>query len=429
MAYASNVNVLPGDILAVYSGSSSMPQRNNPMVYQLGGENSPIGRALTANGSALTAAAYPIFSPDGKWLVFINNANIQIINLDTGNIATLAASVTASTGTFSSDSSTVVFNTNTSPFIIAVDVATASLKGTISGTYTFVNGTLRGVAYGAHIYLYTTGFNTSGGANMIYQYDPATNSITTWWTMPRAYSIGSVAVSDTADDFMLVCEGVTSNLSRVYAIRPSNVGGPYATIDLGASPGRGSAHSHLFKTASGAYVWMNLWANITLTAPRFYKIASYTTITSTTAENITTSGTAGIASPFISCKTPVGIVWQSSVSGVSNYPIGFVNLYDYTSGTISLSTFNESVSYVAAHPGMARRKFAGHVYDASNAPVSRKIEVIERRTNRVIASGTSSAVDGSFTIPIYTTEQCLVVAKGEGSEISKLADYVTPVAF
>ena len=58
MAYASNVNVLPGDILAVYSGSSSTPQRNNPMVYQLGGANSPIGRALTANDSALTAAKY-----------------------------------------------------------------------------------------------------------------------------------------------------------------------------------------------------------------------------------------------------------------------------------------------------------------------------------------------------------------------------------
>ena len=54
---------------------------------------------------------------------------------------------------------------------------------------------LRGVEYGAHIYLYTTGANTSGGANMIYQYDPATNSITTWWTMPRSYSIGSDAVS------------------------------------------------------------------------------------------------------------------------------------------------------------------------------------------------------------------------------------------
>ena len=132
MAYASNVNVLPGDILAVYSGSSSMPQSNNPMVYQLGGETSPIGRALTANDSALTAVTHPIFSPDGKWLVFIHGANIQIINLETGSIATLATGTTTIIlGTFSSDSSTVVFNTGTSPFIIAVDVATASLKGSI----------------------------------------------------------------------------------------------------------------------------------------------------------------------------------------------------------------------------------------------------------------------------------------------------------
>ena len=264
---------------------------------------------------------------------------------------------------------------------------------------------------------------------MIYQYDPATNSIKTWWTMPRAYSIGSVAVSETADDFMLVCEGAISSASRVYAIRPPDVGGSYATIDLGTSPGRGGIHSHLFKTASGVYVWMNLFADSTTQAPRFYKIDSYSTITSTNATNILVSGTAGISISYISCKTPVGIVWLSSVTGVSNSPIGFVNLHDYTSGTIALSTFESYVTYVTAHPGMARRKFAGHVYDASNAPVSRKIEVIERRTNRVIASGTSSAVDGSFTIPIYTTEQCLVVAKGEGSEISKLADYVTPVDF
>lgn len=428
MAYASNVNVLPGDILAVYSGSSSMPQRNNPMVYQLGGEKSPIGRALTANASSLTAAAYPLFSPDGKWLVFINNANIQIINLETGNIATLAASVTATYGTFSEDSSTVVFSTGTAPFILAVDVATASLKGTISGTYTFTSNTLRGVAYGAHIYLYTFGQATTGGANMIYQYDPATNSIVTFWTLPRAYGIGSLAVSDLADDFMLVQEGATSSAGRTYAIRPSNVGGSYATINISNSNFNGGRGSTLYKSTAGVYVWAT-YLGVGQSSISFYEIHAYATITETTITRILGAGNLGCGPPETICKVPLGIVYVSNVAGVSNYPIGFINLYDYTSGPITTQTFDAFVSYVAAHPGMARRKFAGHVYDASNAPVSRKIEVIERRTNRVIASGTSSAVDGSFTIPIYTTEQCLVVAKGEGSEISKLADYVTPVAF
>ena len=111
-------------------------------------------------------------------------------------------------------------------------------------------------------------------------------------------------------------------------------------------------------------------------------------------------------------------------------PIAFIDLRTYVNGQITPSLLpgvNAKYANVAVSPRFTVRRLAGHVRNETTAFVARKVVVFNRRTMRKIAETTSNAGDGSFTIPIYNGEQCIVMAVGKDNYSSKLIDYVAPV--
>lgn len=78
-------------------------------------------------------------------------------------------------------------------------------------------------------------------------------------------------------------------------------------------------------------------------------------------------------------------------------------------------------------PGAVYRKLAGTVHDGSSNPLSRTVVALDKETLQEIGRATSSAVDGSFTMIVFSPFPALVLALGSGAEVTKLFDSVVPV--
>lgn len=78
-------------------------------------------------------------------------------------------------------------------------------------------------------------------------------------------------------------------------------------------------------------------------------------------------------------------------------------------------------------PGGAPRKFAGTVKDGGGNPLERNLVAYDRGSGRIIGRTRSSAVDGSFTMPVWSNRPAVIYAVGEGGEMTEYFDAVTPV--
>lgn len=90
-------------------------------------------------------------------------------------------------------------------------------------------------------------------------------------------------------------------------------------------------------------------------------------------------------------------------------------------------TQTAATSGLAVYPGGASRKFAGTVKDGAAASLARDLVAYDRGSGRIIGKARSSAVDGSFTMPVWSNRSAVIYAVGEGSELTELFDNVTPV--
>ena len=204
MAYFESVNLIEGDIAVVQQNQSALEMADSPRVFQFNNqEPHVIAKERMASGVGSVSTASLAYSPDGKYLVWTIMQRVIIYNLDTGAISDTSTGVTPNNPFFTGNSRTVLFSTSSAPFIIAVDLYSGNLRGTITGTYTFTIGAARGSGYQDKCYIVNTG-QAASGSYSIYEYDDATNAITTVATTGSQYGYIACSVSG---QFMVAIHG------------------------------------------------------------------------------------------------------------------------------------------------------------------------------------------------------------------------------
>lgn len=429
MAYFEGVNVIEGDIAVVQQTQSALEMADSPRVFQFNNqEPHVIAKEMMASGVGSVSTLSLAYSPDGKYLVWTISDRVVIYNLDTGVIRNTPTGVTPTNPFFTGNSKTVLFSTISAPFIIAVDLYSGSLRGSITGTYTFTSGSARGSGYQDKCYIVNAG-QTASGSYSIYEYDDATNAITTVAT--TGYQYGYIACS-VSGQFMVAIHGASSAsgpLSFIYDL--TNLAAAPKTVATNTWRGT-SGEAAICKYGTGSQNFMMLLSHgTTLKLISLFKGATLVDYTMTA---VTATGLFPPSNTNINAIDNFGFIYPGYLSTLPRYsersPIAFIDLRSYVNGQITPSILpgvNAKYANVAVSPRFTIRRLAGHVRSETTELVARKVVVFNRRTMRKIAETTSSAGNGSFTIPIYNGEQCIVMAIGKDNYSSKLIDYVAPV--
>lgn len=432
MAYHESVPVIEGDIAVVLQSQASIEHADSPRVFQFNNQEPHIiakENMANAVGSANPSAL--AYSPNGRYLVWCISQRVIIYDLDTGNVRDTTTGVVPINPTFTGDSNTVLFATNTAPFIIALDLYTGAVRGTIGGTYTFTNGAMRGCGYQNKCYLINSGSSSTVGTYPLYEYNSTTNTITTITT--ASYNYGYIASSASGKIMVAVSGAVAVTGPLTYLYNLDNMSeAPYT---VGTHTWRG-AHglSAMCRWGSSGQNFMML-LGFNNANPRLINIFRGATLADSTMTTITSSGPGSIQLSQPTGLDGFGFVYHGFLSTYpvynANAPVCFLDLRAYA-GTGSVTStilpgVNEKYVSIAISPRFTIRRLAGVVKGESGGGIARNVIVINRRTMRMIAKTTSSSYDGSFTIPIYNGEQCIVMAVGTGTYSSKLVDYVAPV--
>lgn len=434
MAYNSNIKIIPGDIIfeTTQAGIEVFPF--SIMARTFCSENIvsavKVPPTLTTNQYPCIRNAVGI-SPNGRYIVYSSGTygsyspnGLTIWDLDDNTFTTFGSVGFLHRFYFTEDSTTMLVASNTTPFAYAFDLTNKIAKGTITGAPTFANMTLKAAAYGNYIYCIATG---TGATGELYRYDKTTNAMTAMG-IAHAFAFSDISI-DKVKGYVFLSNG-SSGTGRYLNI--------YDLNSIGTTPAQ--LTNSIFVGCTNSVVsplGFFACAQLSSNALKVGKLTYGASVTATTIADVSpatgfTVSSTGLIAMYIYDNVLFALVGTPP----NAYPniVGHIRTIDfnaYTSGAvvpvINPGT-NNDISAYCVHPSFARRKFAGHVYDASSVGVARELEAIERSTNRVVGTVTSSAVDGSFTMPVYTTAQCIVVAKGSGSENSKLADYVAPVS-
>ena len=438
MAYASEVQILKGDIL--YNPISGVGARSLTGNFLLTNHygSSDYWQALNyliSNASTQvhggTTFGYIKMSPNGRYIVYNatlgNNSNptgIGILDLDLNTITLLAYSGIAFTGCFSTDSNTFLVSSSIAPFMIAVDLVTKTVLGTITGGPTLTNQSMKAAAYGSLIYFISRGTGATGG---LYSYNPATNTCSLLAT--HAFQFAHIAI-----DSIGYCYLANGSIGGG---RGLNV---YDLNSIGTTPAMDSSLTNFFgsiTTNENSVVSDNgIYFCGQTSILRAAKINYGADVTATTFTNISPAVNVAVAQANTSeIKHVNNYVFFSSNTAVTapKYAnqIRICDVTGYTTGNVTapaMPGLNSSIANFEVHPSFTKRKLAGTVVNAALAPVARKVMVFARSTGRLITTTTSSAIDGSFEIFVYTTSQVMVIAQGTGLEITKLVDSVVPVS-
>lgn len=427
MAYFEGVNLIEGDIAVVMQAQNALEMADSPRVFQFNNqEPHVIAKESMASGVGSVSTQSLAYSPDGKYLVWTINQRVIIYNLDTGVIRDTPTGVTPTNPFFTGNSKTVLFSTTTAPFIIAVDLYSGNLRGTITGTYTFTTGAANGSGYQGKCYIVNTG-QTASGSYSIYEYDDATNAITTVATTGSQYGYIACSVSG---QFMVAIHGsvAAGTLSFIYDL--TNLAAAPKTV--ATNTWRGSGNAAICKYGTGSQNFMMLLNHgSALQLISLYKGA---TLGDYTMTKVTASGLISPSNTNICAIDNFGFIYPGYLSTFPQYsersPIVYIDLRTYVNGPITPSLLpgvNAKYANVAVSPRFTIRRLAGHVRNFTSAFAARKVVVFNRRTMRKIAETTSDSGSGAFTIPIYNGEQCIVMAIGKDNYSSKLIDYVAPV--
>lgn len=134
------------------------------------------------------------------------------------------------------------------------------------------------------------------------------------------------------------------------------------------------------------------------------------------------------AFPNIESATVNDIRWIDNNTLVVSQ--GYTRVYDVSTPTpvyLGMPAGGHTGTSFECMPSGARRKFAGVVTDGGSNFLQRKVRAIDRTTGRPIGETVSSAVDGTFELIVFSPNPAIVYCVGEGAEITKLSDSVTPV--
>ena len=110
----------------------------------------------------------------------------------------------------------------------------------------------------------------------------------------------------------------------------------------------------------------------------------------------------------------------------ANSVVGYLLNVATRSIQYSYIELNAFVGWPNFGSGFVLRRLAGTVVDGSDTPVSRVVKAYHRESGIQCGETTSSDVDGTFEMNVFTSEPLFVMSVGQGSEISKLFDSVNP---
>ena len=435
MAYNAAINILPGDIIT--SDNSTTITHRYPYyltVGQMGSTN--FTAALNYNPALTVTNSYPAqsanacysFSPNGRYLAFASTttASLTVVGVTIIDLQDNTVTVIPSIGTtfqlyFSADSSTILVSSNVTPFIFAIDCATKTTKGTVTGGPTLTANSLRAYAYGSLIYFISAGTAANGD---IYSYNPATNTCSL--VVSHAWQFASICIDSRG--YAWCPNGSTGTGRGLIVYDLNSIATTPATLTTLTFFGTGANLSEI--SGNGIY-FVSTGSSL-----RAAKVTYGANVTATTIAAISPTVAQGLqawtaGTEWCMRDNVLFFITNTNVYPNRSFNLGICDVSAYTSGNVTTSLMGGSNTLggsFTVHPGFTHRKLAGHVTDNADVPVARQIEVFERVTGRLIATTTSSAVDGSFTIPVYTSAQCVVLAKGQGSEVSKIADNVAPVS-
>lgn len=424
MAYHANVSVIEGDLAVVQSNQSALEMADSPRVFQFNNqEPHVIAKEAMASGVGSVSPQGCAFSPNGRYLVWLINQRVVIYDLQNNNINDTATGVTLNAISFTGDSTTALIATGSSPFIIAIRLYDGVNLGTIVGTFTFTANNARGSGYGSKCYLVNKG--ASIASSSLYEYNASTNSITTVHT--SAYNYGYVACS-VPGKFMIAVNGGAGTGQLTYIFDLDNLSTPPATIATNTWRLPSTAAICAYGTSGQDFMMLVSRNNI---SPLCVKITKGAALGDYTMSLVTASG-QGAQIDSINAINGFGFVYSAYITTYPFYneafPVSYIDLRGYTSGNIVsniLPGVNGKYSTVSVSNLFTIRRLAGHVR-AIGSLAARKVVVFNRRTMRKIAE-TMSDSNGAFTIPIYNSEPCIVMALGNAIENSELIDHVAPV--
>lgn len=107
----------------------------------------------------------------------------------------------------------------------------------------------------------------------------------------------------------------------------------------------------------------------------------------------------------------------------------FLRTIDFSTGAGELMGIQQAyhgATTFCVRPGGVRRFFAGHVEDGSANPLQRVVRAVDRATGRLLAETISDPGDGSFEMHVFSPNPCIVYCVGDGTELTKIEDAVTP---
>lgn len=435
MAYNAAINILPGDIISSDNPTSITHRYPYYLTAgQMGATN--FTAALNYNPALTVTNSYPAqsatacyrFSPNGRYLAYASSttASLTVVGVTLIDLQDNTLAVIPSVGGvfqlyFSADSSTILVSSNVTPFVFAIDCATKTSKGTVTGAPTLTANSLRAYAYNDRIYFINSG---TGATGEIYSYNPTTNACTL--VVSHAWQFASICIDSRG--YAWCPNGSTGTGRGLIVYDLNSIATTPATLTTLNFFGTGANLSEI--SGNGIY-FVSTGSSL-----RAAKVTYGANVTATTIAAISPTVAQGLQAWTAGtewCMRDNCLFFLSNINVYPNrsYSMGICDVSAYTSGNVTTSLMGGSNTFggsFTVHPGFTHRKLAGHVTDNADAPVARQIEVFERVTGRLIATTTSSAVDGSFTIPVYTSAQCVVLAKGQGSEVSKIADNVAPVS-
>lgn len=429
-------NAIPGDLIA------STIVAYNGLVLQspiLDNGVEPLFKMNNTSNARMPAAGYNFtmvkVAPDCKSVAASDGTFLYLQRLDDKSIFVKSANLSSVHDlVYSTDSSTIWISTSAAPYIISFSSTNLTRLTDVTGVPAVFNNSNKHIAYSNYNNIYLSepiaGTPTAGKAPGFSCINVASNSYADLSMISGSIATHPIIPFPTKN-YILAC-GYTS-LNRIFdASNFSLAPLSFTNTDMGVA-----SFKNGFFTADGKYLIMITKPGYS--KPCVWKVNYGSSHLDVTFTEIFVPAVAGNFS-FLAKHSfrLLGLRHFTASSGspgstdVVDGPRIFTINDDDTVTTTRM--FNTLVTSSGQPPSwdivgsLVKRKFAGTVVNAADAPVAREVRIYERRTGRFIESGMSDAVTGAFSITVYTTAPCMVIALGEGSEVTKLVDSVAPVA-
>lgn len=374
----------------------------------------------------------------GTWSAAVTGAkSLMKLDLETGAILLAATAPSGSIGhaALSPDNQYVVVVSNAAPYIQIYDVATLTLQSATPDVSP--GGTVDNVAFIGSTRIAVSGPGAAGpegnGRLLIYSWPGLTRQAGPLaGAMPAVgYSWSQIAATPDAAKLVMSCSTSISGNPGGFLVYDTTTWSQLVTTaimananyqttnELKISPnGKYAITRSTLVSAGNMLICADISTNPPTKVPLNLPLSpanTYTKFVWLDAEHVLVY----IVIAAVSTAPPVGAY---NVGWVIHVPSGTTV---ETRADDGLQAFSTQFAFT---PGMVYRKLSGTVKDGAGNPLARTVVALDKETLAEIGRATSSAVDGSFVMSVFSSLPAIVLSLGAGAEVTKLFDSVVPVA-